>query len=71
MPLLGNGVLAIWNGIESNAELDFIAWHATEHIPERVALPGFLRRRRYVAADGHPKYFTFYETEQTEDGFQV
>lgn len=66
MALLGQGVLAIWNGIAPEAEADFVAWHVTEHIPERVGLPGFLRGRRYVAVDGHPKYFNFYETERPE-----
>jgi hypothetical protein len=63
MALLGNGVLAIWNGIAPAAEQDFVAWHVRQHIPERVGLPGFLRGRRYVAVDGYPKYFNFYETE--------
>jgi hypothetical protein len=60
--LAGTGVLAIWNGITAGAEDDFVAWHVREHIPERVGLPGFLRGRRYVAVDGHPKFFNFYET---------
>jgi hypothetical protein len=51
MGLLGKGVLAIWNGIAPEAEEDFVAWHVREHIPERVALSGFLRGRRYVALD--------------------
>jgi hypothetical protein len=63
MALLGSGVLAIWNGIDPEAEADFVAWHVREHIPERVALAGFLRGRRYVALDGEPAYFNFYETE--------
>src|SRR5882724_10383349 len=67
MALIGNGVLVIWNGIAREAEEDFVAWHVREHIPERVGLPGFLRGRRYVAVDGHPKYFNFYETETTSD----
>ena len=67
MTLIGNGVLAIWNGIAPQAEDDFVAWHVREHIPERVGLPGFLRGRRYVAVDGHPKYFNFYETETAAD----
>jgi hypothetical protein len=65
--LLGKGVLAIWNGIEPAAEEEFVAWHVREHIPERVSLPGFLRGRRYVAIDGHPKYFNFYETQSADD----
>jgi hypothetical protein len=67
MGLLGKGVLAIWNGIAPEAEEDFVAWHVREHIPERVALPGFLRGRRYVALDGFPKYFNFYETTTADD----
>lgn len=62
MALLGHGVLAIWNGIAPEAEDEFVAWHVREHIPERVSLPGFLRGRRFVAVDGHPKYFNYYET---------
>lgn len=67
MALLGKGVLAIWNGIAPEAEDEFVAWHVREHIPERVGLPGFLRGRRYVALDGAPKYFNFYETENVDD----
>ena len=66
MALAGQGVLAIWNGIADEAEADFVAWHVREHIPERVAVPGFLRGRRYVAEAGAPKYFNFYETETPE-----
>lgn len=63
MALAGSGVLAIWNGIADEAEADFVDWHVNEHIPERVAVPGFLKGRRYVALSGVPKYFNFYETE--------
>lgn len=62
MSLLGKGVLAIWNGMKDGTEDEFVRWHVREHIIERVGLPGFLRGRRYVAIDGHPKYFNFYET---------
>ena len=67
MALIGKGVLAIWNGIAPEVEDDFVAWHVREHIPERVGLPGFLRGRRYVAVDGVPKYFNFYETDAVDD----
>jgi hypothetical protein len=66
MALLGHGALVIWNDIDPEAESDFLAWHVAEHIPERVGLTGFLRGRRYIAVEGHPKYFNFYETEQIE-----
>jgi hypothetical protein len=60
---MGDGVLAIWNGIAPAADHEFVAWHVREHIPERVSLPGFIRGRRYVAIDGPPEYFNFYETQ--------
>jgi hypothetical protein len=66
MALLGRGVLAIWNDITAGAETEFVRWHVREHIPERVGLPGFLRGRRYIAQDGRPKYFNFYETATAE-----
>jgi hypothetical protein len=60
---LGGGALAIWHGITAEAEKDFCLWHDTEHMPERLAIPGFLRGRRYRSA-AHPRnFFTLYETE--------
>jgi hypothetical protein len=55
------GVLVIWHDVDESAERDFVNWHVREHIPERVALPGFLRGLRYIAVEGRPKYFNFYE----------
>lgn len=63
MPLLGSGVLAIWNGIDPGSDAEFVEWHVREHIPERVGGPGFLRGRQYAAIEGEPAYFNFYETE--------
>ena len=62
MPLLGQAVLSIWNGIAPGGAADFAAWHVREHMPERLAVPGFLRGRRYAAVEAHPAYFNFYET---------
>jgi hypothetical protein len=61
--LAGEAVVAIWNGIAPEGQAAFYDWHLHEHIPERVGIPGFLRGRRYAAADeaAHPAYFTLYE----------
>ncbi len=63
--LAGEGAIAIWNGISDEGRADFYAWHLNEHMPERVGIPGFLRGRRYRAADNatHPEFFTLYETQ--------
>jgi hypothetical protein len=63
MGLLGNAVVAIWNDILPEARSNFIEWHNREHIPERVAITGFRRGRRYFADSGTPQYFTLYEAE--------
>jgi len=58
--------LIIWHGITSEADSDMIRWHNTEHIPERVGVPGFLRGRRYKDADHALRYLDLYETEDVE-----
>jgi hypothetical protein len=62
MPLLGEGALVIWNDVAPGSEREFDRWHIKEHMPERLAVPGFLRGRRYTADADHPRYFTLYET---------
>ena len=59
----GTGILAIWHDIEPTGHDDFLEWHTREHMPERVSVPGFLRGCRYVALQGSPQYFNFYQTE--------
>lgn len=64
MALAGTGAICIWNGITAEGRDDFYAWHIHEHMPERAAIPGFLRGRRYIAcsSDTTPEFFTLYET---------
>ena len=59
--LAGEAVVAIWNGITEAGRAEFYEWHLHEHMPERAAIPGFLRGRRYVALSGAPEFFTLYE----------
>ena len=63
MSLLGEGAVAIWHDIAPEGRDEFYAWHGEEHMPERVAIPGFLRGRRYVAIRGDLEFFNLYETE--------
>jgi hypothetical protein len=64
MPLLGRGALAFWHNVDAEVEADFVEWHVREHIPERLGMPGFLRGRRYVAVEGEPRFFNFYEAAE-------
>ena len=65
MSLAGSGAVAIWHDIAPEGREAFYAWHGTEHMPERAAIPGFLRGRRYVAIAGAPAFFNLYETATT------
>jgi len=66
MTMAGKGVLAFWHDVAPGGETEFDQWHLREHIPERVAVPGFLRCRRYVTLGEPPRYFYFYETESLD-----
>lgn len=67
MALAGGGAVCIWNDIASEGRDEFYAWHLSEHMPERAAIPGFKRSRRYIALDAatKPEFFTLYETATT------
>lgn len=58
--LTGCGFVAIWNDVSRGADEDFAAWHAREHMPERLSLPGFLRGMRWGSPVARPRYFTLY-----------
>ncbi len=44
-------------------EEEFNAWYDSEHVPERLAVPGILTALRYVCLDGHPRYLAMYDLE--------
>jgi hypothetical protein len=61
--LAGDAVVAIWNDVVPEGLAAFHAWHIAEHMPERVAIPGFRRGRRYVAPGNACSFFTLYEVD--------
>jgi len=56
-----SGILAIWNDREQAIAKIYERWYVSEHVPERLGVPGFLCARRYEAAQGSPRFFTYYE----------
>jgi len=67
----GAAFLALWNDLAHGREAEYDTWHTREHLPERVAAPGFLGGRRY-AASAHPthRWFTLYDVERL-DAFET
>ena len=66
MPMAGKGMLLTSMNVDAIHEAEFNRWYDREHLEERVAIPGFLEARRYVAHDGNPKYLSLYSTETFE-----
>lgn len=60
----GAGAICIWNDIAAEGRDEFYDWHLNEHMPERAAIAGFTRSRRFIATDARtrPEFFTLYET---------
>jgi hypothetical protein len=63
MALLGQAVLAMWWDVSPDSRAELEHWHAHEHFPERLALPGFNRASRWTAADGGDGFFVMYELD--------
>ena len=76
MALFGAAILAVWNEVVPADEADFIAWYIDEHLPERTAVPGMTRGRKYRALEGgSPANMALYEAETldvlTEGAYRV
>lgn len=61
--MLGEAAIAIWCHIDASLRAEHDAWHSGEHLPERLAIPGFLRGRRCRALNEAAEwpYFILYE----------
>lgn len=44
-------------------EEEFNAWYDLEHVPERLAVPGFESGRRYISTGASPRYLAMYDLE--------
>lgn len=63
MPLLGPAAMLLLFDVVQDAIADHDDWHSTEHLPERLAIPGFLRGTRWIATRGGPRYMVVYEVD--------
>lgn len=62
------GILAVLNDLAPAADrADYEAWYQRDHLPDRLAVPGFRHARRYRRCQGDAQeYFTFYETDSAQ-----
>jgi hypothetical protein len=64
--LLGAGAVVVWNDVAEPGRDQFYDWHDKEHIPERLAIPGFRRGRRYIKPGHSPEWLTLYEADDLD-----
>ena len=55
--------LLICNDIADQAQTQFDHWYQTEHLAERLALPGFTNARRYAAVKASHGWAALYELD--------
>jgi hypothetical protein len=69
-------LLALWNDVSPELDAEYNEWHAIEHVPERLTVPGILwaRRYRWVSGAEAPRYLTLYGLRSpdvlTSDAYQ-
>jgi hypothetical protein len=59
--MLGRAAVAMWWDIAPEMKREFEHWHSREHMPERLAIPGFRRGTRWKSIAGADSYFVLYE----------
>jgi hypothetical protein len=61
--LLGKAVMINWSDVAPEHRQAYYEWHGREHMVGRVAIPGFRRGRRYIAAQASRDFLVCYEVE--------
>ena len=62
----GLGILLVYADVDPQIEEEYNAWYNTQHLPQLLAIPGFLDAARYVAVKGGPKHLAAYELESAD-----
>ncbi|NWG24050.1 MAG: hypothetical protein HXY30_06465 [Pseudorhodoplanes sp.] len=61
------GLLLFMTDVNPALEEEFNRWYEKEHLPERMAVPGFLNARRFRCVEGPgPKFLALYDLESAE-----
>jgi hypothetical protein len=62
----GQAVMVNWSDVAPEHRHAYYEWHCREHMLGRVALPGFIRGRRCIAARASRDFLVWYEVEAVD-----
>jgi hypothetical protein len=62
--LAGKAVMINWSDVAPEHRPAYYEWHSREHMVGRVAIPGYQRGRRYLAAQAERDFLVLYEVEE-------
>lgn len=60
------GLLLVIMDTTSQIEEEYNEWYDTEHLPERMSVPGFLYGARFTVVDGYLKHLAFMDLESLD-----
>lgn len=66
MAIRGSGALGVWHDVVGAHQREVETWYNREHHAERVAVPGFLRARRYINRGTGLRYFSRYDVTSAD-----
>jgi hypothetical protein len=58
---MSKGILIVTTNPPADMEEEFNVWYDREHVPERLAVPGFERAQRYYLVPGERRYVALYD----------
>jgi len=61
--LAGKAVMINWSDVAPEHRPAYYEWHSREHMVGRVAIPGYQRGRRYLAAQAQRDFLVLYEVD--------
>jgi hypothetical protein len=64
--LFGDAVMVNWSDVAVQHRRAYYEWHSREHMVGRVAIPGFRRGRRYIAAQASRDFLVCYEVANVD-----
>ena len=61
--LAGKAVMINWSDVAPEHRAAYYEWHSREHMTARLAIPGYRRGRRYIAARAQRDFLVLYEVD--------